>query len=61
MMRAKAATTGPLDLHVRELRRREETDTELERDMVNGSDTISLVLNFALTEVLVPQWGALTE
>ena len=61
MMRAKSTTTGPLDLHVRELLRREETDTELERDMVNGSDTISLVLNFALTEVLVPQWGALTE
>ena len=57
MMRAKATTTGPLDLHERELRRREETDTE--RDMVNdGSD---LVLSFTLTEVLVPQWGALTE
>ena len=27
-MRAKATTTGPLDFHVRELRRREETDTE---------------------------------
>ena len=28
MTRAKATTTGPLDLHVRELWRREETDTE---------------------------------
>ena len=37
MMRAKA-TTGPLDLHVRELRRREETDTE-EGDGKCGSDT----------------------
>ena len=38
MMRAKATTTGPLDLNVRELRRHEETD--MERDMVNdGSDT----------------------
>ena len=27
-MRAKATTTGPLDHHVLELRRREETDTE---------------------------------
>ena len=58
-MRAKATTTGPLNLHVRELRRRGETDTE------DGHGKwwfrYSLVLNFALTEVLVPQWGALTE
>ena len=51
-MRAKAAATGPLDHHVLELRRREEA---LKRDMVNDSQIliIGLVLNFALTEVLV--------
>ena len=102
MMRAKAATTGPLDHHVQELILGiDATGVECARtnkmvlwatirclksssvgglhlvdtDVVpvgggadeghgslnDGSDTLSVFLNFALTKVWVPQWAACRE
>ena len=49
-MRAKATTIRPLDHHVLELRREEMRDMAALND---GSDTLSVFMNFALTEVWV--------
>ena len=57
----EGGATGPLDHHVLELRH-EET-REGHGSLNDGSDALSVFLNFALTtrKVWVPQWGACRE
>ena len=51
-----SSSTGPLDHHVLELRHEEMMEGH--GSLNDGSDTLSVFLNFALTKVWVPQWGA---